>query len=99
MRKMGVVTQTGRDHDAIDFLMNSMICHIDAPGGNMKMKAVYLGLMIRRSASFIFLTHFYRLIQAELGVTDVDDRDFYGNKRIELAGSLLSLLFEDLFKR
>ena len=35
----------------------------------------------------------------KLGITDVDDRDFYGNKRIELAGSLLSLLFEDLFKR
>ncbi|KAI9352710.1 hypothetical protein BDR26DRAFT_907287 [Obelidium mucronatum] len=28
----------------------------------------------------------------------VDDRDFVGNKRLELAGDLLSLLFEDLFK-
>uniref|UniRef100_A0A914M5F4 DNA-directed RNA polymerase subunit beta n=1 Tax=Meloidogyne incognita TaxID=6306 RepID=A0A914M5F4_MELIC len=53
----------------------------------MKMKAIYIGLMIRR------------LIQAEKGICDADDRDFYGNKRIELAGSLLALLFEDLFKR
>ena len=29
----------------------------------------------------------------------VDDKDYYGNKRLELAGQLLALLFEDLFKR
>ncbi len=40
-----------------------------------------------------------RVIQAENDPTSVDDRDYYGNKRLELAGSLLSLLFEDLFKR
>ena len=48
---------------------------------------MYLGLMIRR------------VIQAENDPTSVDDRDSYGNKRLELAGPLLSLLFEDLFKR
>lgn len=36
---------------------------------------------------------------AELNETAMDDRDYYGNKRLELAGSLLSLMFEDLFKR
>ena len=29
----------------------------------------------------------------------LDDKDYYGNKRLELAGQLLGLLFEDLFKR
>lgn len=36
---------------------------------------------------------------AELNSAAVDDRDYYGNKRLELAGSLLGLMFEDLFKR
>ena len=31
--------------------------------------------------------------------TQVDDKDYYGNKRLELAGQLLALLFEDCFKR
>ena len=29
----------------------------------------------------------------------MDDKDYYGNKRLELAGQLVSILFEDLFKR
>ena len=40
-----------------------------------------------------------RVMLAEKNPTLVDDRDFFGNKRLELAGSLMSLLFESLFKR
>lgn len=40
-----------------------------------------------------------RVMQAEVNPKLIDDRDYYGNKRLELAGSLLSLMFEDLFKR
>ena len=39
-----------------------------------------------------------RIIEAQGDTKLVDDRDYYGNKRLELAGSLLALLFEDLFK-
>jgi DNA-directed RNA polymerase III subunit RPC2 len=53
----------------------------------MKIKSLYLGLMTRR------------LIQVQLNDCLVDDPDFYGNKRLELAGSLIGLLFEDLFKK
>lgn len=40
-----------------------------------------------------------RMLAAMLDPSLIDDRDYYGNKRLELAGGLLALLFEDLFKR
>ena len=40
-----------------------------------------------------------RLLNAVMDESLIDDRDYYGNKRLELAGGQLSLLFEDLFKR
>jgi len=46
-----------------------------------------MGLMIRR------------VIEAIHDPSKLDDKDYYGNKRLELAGQLISLLFEDLFKR
>ena len=54
---------------------------------NFKVKGVYLALMTRR------------LLLAVGETARVDDRDYYGNKRLELAGTFLSLLFEDLFKK
>lgn len=54
---------------------------------NFKAKATYLALMTRR------------VILTQKNTAKLDDRDYYGNKRLELAGQLLSLLFEDLFKK
>lgn len=51
------------------------------------MKALNVAVMLRRA------------ILARLGRIECDDRDYYGNKRLELAGQLIALLFEDLFKR
>ena len=39
------------------------------------------------------------MISAQADPSFMDDMDYYGNKRLELAGQLLSLLFEDLFKK
>lgn len=39
-----------------------------------------------------------RLILAVKDKQFVDDKDYYGNKRMRCAGNLLELLFEDLFK-
>lgn len=54
---------------------------------NFKMKAIYLGVMSKR------------VIEAQKDKKFLDDKDYYGNKRLELAGSLLSLMFEDVFKK
>jgi len=40
---------------------------------------------------FRYMVH--RLLQAALGHRELDDRDHYGNKRLDLAGPLLALLF------
>jgi DNA-directed RNA polymerase III subunit RPC2 len=48
----------------------------------------------------IYITHIIRRVLRTVNDrTLLDDKDYYGNKRLELAGSLISLLFEDLFKR
>ncbi|KRX46053.1 DNA-directed RNA polymerase III subunit RPC2 [Trichinella murrelli] len=76
-----------KDELGLSFLADVVCAHVPSNVGNMKLKAVYMGLMIQR------------IIQVMLGKATVDDPDYYGNKRLELAGSLLALLFEDLFKR
>ncbi|KAK1933437.1 putative DNA-DIRECTED RNA polymerase BETA SUBUNIT [Babesia divergens] len=39
-----------------------------------------------------------RVLSVASGKEPMDDKDHYGNKRLELAGQLISILFEDLFK-
>lgn len=76
-----------RIDEAYDVLSSVVLAHVPVENHNFRMKCIYLALMVRR------------VILAEKDVVRVDDRDYYGNKRLELAGQLLALLFEDLFKK
>lgn len=76
---------------AADFLANVLLCHIregeTQRDWNFHHKALYVCYMVRR------------MIEASFDSTLLDERDFYGNKRFETSGALLSLLFEDLLKQ
>lgn len=73
--------------DAIDVLANVVMAHVPVERLNFRPKAIYIATMVRR---VLMCMHDDR---------SVDDRDYVGNKRLELAGQLLALLFEDLFKK
>ena len=78
-------TRAPKQH-ALDKLANTIIPHVTVQNMNFRPKAVYIAFMTRR---VIMAIHDPKL---------VDDRDYVGNKRLELAGQMLALLFEDLFK-
>jgi DNA-directed RNA polymerase III subunit RPC2 len=73
--------------DGIEALANIIITHVPVHGLDFRPKALYICFMVRR------------VLMAMHDPSLVDDRDYVGNKRLELAGQLLSLLFEDLFKK
>lgn len=85
------VTQASKmktpEDEARDLLATTVLAHIPVDEFDFRTKAIYLGIMIKR------------VIDAQHDEKFLDDRDYYGNKRLELAGSLLSLMFEDVFKR
>ncbi|KAK3344104.1 hypothetical protein B0T25DRAFT_509240 [Lasiosphaeria hispida] len=72
--------------EGLDALANLIVAHVVIEGLDCYPKAIYIAMMVRR------------VLMASQNPKLVDDRDFVGNKRLELAGQLLSLLFEDLFK-
>ena len=71
---------------ALEKLAATIIPHVPVEGMNFRPKALYIAFMTRR---VLMAIHEPKL---------VDDRDYLGNKRLELAGQMLALLFEDLFK-
>ncbi|KKK19475.1 hypothetical protein ARAM_005904 [Aspergillus rambellii] len=73
--------------EAVEAIASVIISHIEVKNMNFRPKAIYVASMARR------------VLMAKNDATLVDDRDYLGNKRLELAGQLLALLFEDLFKK
>ncbi|KAI5838980.1 hypothetical protein DFP73DRAFT_484657 [Morchella snyderi] len=73
--------------EALETLANIVLAHVPVENLNFRPKALYLAFMTRR------------VLMCMTNPALVDDRDYVGNKRLELAGQLLSLLFEDLFKK
>jgi len=79
---------SSRIDETKDILQNVILAHIPLSRHMPYFaKCRYLALMIRR------------IIEAANDPSKLDDKDYYGNKRLELAGQLVSLLFEDLFKK
>ncbi|ETS62613.1 hypothetical protein PaG_03253 [Moesziomyces aphidis] len=73
--------------EALDVLATVIMAHVPVERLNFRPKAIYIACMVRR------------VLMAMQDEKKVDDRDYVGNKRLELAGQLLALLFEDLFKK
>lgn len=73
--------------EGIEAIATTVVAHLTVEALNFREKALYMAMMTRR------------VVMAIHNPKMVDDRDYVGNKRLELAGQLISLLFEDLFKK
>ncbi|KAL7423067.1 DNA-dependent RNA polymerase II [Cryptotrichosporon argae] len=80
-------TRQERMRAAFDILQKEMLPHVSVSEGFESKKAYFLGYMV------------HRLCSAALGRRELDDRDHFGKKRLDLAGPLLANLFRILFKK
>ncbi|GMH82897.1 hypothetical protein TL16_g09418, partial [Triparma laevis f. inornata] len=85
-KRTGAARPQCPEDEAREVLANVVLSHVPVVDFDFRPKAIYIGHVIRR------------ILLVALGKAELDDKDYYGNKRLELAGQLLSLLFEDLFK-
>ncbi|KLO20659.1 DNA-directed RNA polymerase II, subunit 2 [Schizopora paradoxa] len=85
-------TSTGLNREkrlryAQEILQKEMLPHISMSEGSESKKAYFFGYMV------------HRLLLAALERRELDDRDHFGKKRLDLAGPLLASLFRMLFKQ
>eukprot|EP01080_Neovahlkampfia_damariscottae_P001104 gene1104-10618_t len=72
---------------AKDILQKEMLPHVGTTELSIDSKGYFVGYMV------------HRLLLGALNRRPLDDRDHFGNKRLDLAGPLLSSLFLSLFKK
>eukprot|EP00727_Mastigamoeba_balamuthi_P011600 m51a1_g7062 putative dna-directed rna polymerase ii subunit rpb2-like (1207) ;mRNA; f:172808-177135 len=80
-------TREARVRHALEVLQNELLPHVAVGEASEQKKAFFIGYAVNR------------LLQVALGRRAEDDRDHYGNKRLDLAGPLLGGLFRVMFKR
>lgn len=80
-------TREKRIKYARDILQKEMLPHVGVMDFVETKKAFFFGYMI------------HRLLLAALERCDLDDRDHYGKKRLDLGGPLLGFLFRILFRK
>ncbi|KNX50206.2 DNA-directed RNA polymerase II subunit RPB2 [Cryptococcus deuterogattii R265] len=74
-----------RQRAAFDILHKEFLPHVSTAEGFESKKAYFLGYMV------------HRLCMAALGRKELDDRDHFGNKRLDLAGPLMAEMFNVVF--
>ena len=72
---------------AQEILQKEMLPHVSMAEGSESKKAFFFGYMV------------HRLLLAVLERRELDDRDHFGKKRLDLAGPLLAGLFRMLFRK
>lgn len=72
---------------AKDILQLEFLPHVGTDGASEMKKSFFLGYMVNK------------LLHVALGRQPEDDRDHYGNKRLDLAGPLLATLFRQLLRK
>ena len=81
------VPSSKRIQYAKEILQREMLPHVSTLPGNESKKAYFIGYMVSRTAL------------CALGRANGDDRDHYGKKRLDMAGSLFTGLFRQLFRK
>lgn len=88
--------ESNRIEETRTIMTEVILPNVTCEGTNYRSKGIYIAMMGRR----ILLAQREEKRNPGIDKNSVaDDKDFVGNKRFELAGQLLAIMFEDLFKR